>query len=250
MRLVAWNCNMALHRKIEPLLALRPDIAVISECAEPERLRRLSAIDWMESDPVWIGRHATKGLAIFAFNGYRTSLSPDYWSRLDYVAPIRVEGPLAFNLLAVWAQNAGGGVTRKYQLGPLRRGLSRYRDFLLEGPSVVAGDLNNNAIWDRPGWRINHMAKVKILRKLGLVSVYHERLGERQGEETTPTIYWRDRKRDGPTYHIDYIFLPRSWLPAVSDFSIGSYDEWCATGWSDHVPLVLDVEPGRPGADL
>jgi hypothetical protein len=29
MRIVAWNCNMALHNKYERLLALRPDIAVI-----------------------------------------------------------------------------------------------------------------------------------------------------------------------------------------------------------------------------
>ena len=31
MRLVAWNCNMALHRKVDALLALRLDIAVISD---------------------------------------------------------------------------------------------------------------------------------------------------------------------------------------------------------------------------
>ena len=47
MRLIAWNCNMAFHRKVEPLLALRPDIAVISECAEPGRLSRLSATDFI-----------------------------------------------------------------------------------------------------------------------------------------------------------------------------------------------------------
>lgn len=31
MRLVAWNCAMALHRKLPALLALAPDLAVISE---------------------------------------------------------------------------------------------------------------------------------------------------------------------------------------------------------------------------
>ena len=31
MRLVAWNCNMALHRKFEALQSLNPDVAVISE---------------------------------------------------------------------------------------------------------------------------------------------------------------------------------------------------------------------------
>ena len=39
MRIVAWNCNMALDRKIDALLALKPDIAIVAECAEPERLR-------------------------------------------------------------------------------------------------------------------------------------------------------------------------------------------------------------------
>lgn len=34
MRLVTWNCGMALHRKFEALLGLEPDIAVVCECAE------------------------------------------------------------------------------------------------------------------------------------------------------------------------------------------------------------------------
>lgn len=243
MRLVAWNCNMALHRKYEALLSLRPDVAVISECATPERLVRLSAEDWIEEDPVWIGRHEAKGLAVLTFNGYRARLSSDYWPNLRDIAPVHVDGQLNFNLLAVWAQNASGGITRKHQLGPLRRGLARYRRFLAEGPAVVAGDFNNNAIWDRPGWRMNHKASVEIFATMDLVSAYHEIRREPHGEEVEPTIYWRDRKRDGPTYHIDYIFLPASWICDVSDFSVGSFDGWCSAGLSDHVPLVVEVTP-------
>lgn len=243
MRLVAWNCNMALHRKVDALLSLRPDVAVISECAEPERLRRLSKTSWIENDPVWIGGKDIKGLAVFGFNGYRVSLSPDYWPNLRYIAPVHVDGPIGFNLLAVWAQNASGGIMRKHQLGPLRRAFARYRSFLAEAPVVAAGDFNSNAIWDKPGWRINHMTMVEAMRKRGLVSAYHEVSGEAHGEETVPTIYWRDRTRHGPTYHIDYVFLPRSWLHAVNQFSIGGFDDWCANGLSDHVPLVIDVMP-------
>ena len=123
MRLVAWNCNMALHRKVDALLALRPDVAVISECAESVRLQSLSRTRWIESDPVWIGRSATKGLAVFCFNGYRARLSDQYTPSLRHVAPIEITGPAAFNLLAVWAQNASAGTVRKHQLGPLRRAL-------------------------------------------------------------------------------------------------------------------------------
>jgi hypothetical protein len=70
MRIVAWNCNMALDRKVDVLLDLAPDIAVVCECAEPERLRLRSKSSWMQGEPVWIGRNPHKGLAVFAFNGY------------------------------------------------------------------------------------------------------------------------------------------------------------------------------------
>ncbi|MBL6651499.1 MAG: hypothetical protein ISP49_07900, partial [Reyranella sp.] len=127
MRVVAWNCNMALERKIDALLALAPDIAVISECAEPGRLRLRSTSPWMQGDPVWIGRNPHKGLAVFAFNGYAVRLAPAYHPSLRYIAPVHVDGPASCNLLAVWAQNASAGVIRKHQLGPLRRGLVRYK---------------------------------------------------------------------------------------------------------------------------
>ena len=232
---------MALHRKADALLALRPDVAVIAECAEPDRLRRLSGSDWIEGDPVWIGRNATKGLAVFAFNGYRASIAEDHVPNLRYITPAHITGPISFNLLAVWAQNASAGVTRKHQLGPLRRALSRYRGFLSDGPAVVAGDLNNNAIWDKPGWCINHMATVEILSRLGLVSAYHRATGEAHGQETIPTLYWRDRTRAGPTYHIDYIFVPEPWLEAMNDVVIGDFDDWCGKGLSDHAPIVFDL---------
>lgn len=242
MRLVAWNCAMALHRKVEALLALAPDVAVISECAEPGRLRDRSARDWIEADPVWIGRNPHKGLGVFGFNGHRVALADAYAPRLRYVAPVRVSGAARFHLLAVWAQNASGGITRKRQPGPLRAAVTRYRDFLTAAPCLVAGDWNNNVIWDRPGWRINHATTVAALERLDLVSVYHARTGEAQGAEATPTHYWRDRRKDGPTYHIDYIHLPRGWLERVSHFGVGSFEDWCGNGLSDHVPLVVDID--------
>ncbi len=243
MRLVAWNCNMALDRKIEALLRLRPDVAVISECANPERLRLRGADAWLESEPIWIGNNPNKGLAVLTFNGYSAQLAEPYHPTLRYIAPVHISGAVDFNLLAVWAQNASGGVIRKHQLGPLRRALAKYTPDFLSHPSVVAGDLNSNKIWDKPGWRINHMAKVAIMEKLGLISAYHAVTGDLNGEETIPTHYWRDRKKDGPTYHIDYIFMPETWLSSMKDFQVGTFEDWCGARLSDHVPLVLEVEP-------
>ncbi len=242
VRLIVWNCNMALHRKAAALLALRPDVAVICEVAAPALLRARGA-DWLESEPVWVGDNPHKGLAVFAFNGYAARLADRHVPSLRHIAPVHVDGPTAYNLLAVWAQNASGGVTRKHQLGPLRRALGAYRDFLTARPVIVAGDLNSNAIWDKPGWRINHTAKVEILAGLGLVSAYHALTGEAHGAETTPTLYWRDRTQAGPTYHIDYVFIPTPWIAGVRELTVGRFEDWCGRGLSDHVPIVVDVAP-------
>src|SRR5262245_22011830 len=191
MRLVAWNCNMALHRKLAALLALKPDIAVLPECAAPERLAERQGASMLGCEPVWIGANRDKGLAVFAFNDYRARLAEDlYRQSLRFIAPVRIEGPISFNLLAVWAPNFSDGIRRKRQPGPLRLALTRdYRTFLGDGPAIVAGDFNNNIFWDRPGYLINHAHTVTLLETYGLVSAYHHARGEAQGAETEPTLY-------------------------------------------------------------
>jgi exodeoxyribonuclease-3 len=242
MRLVAWNCAMAFHRKFKALLGLAPDIAVVAECAAPSLLAERIDLGRLSGTPVWIGENPHKGLAIFAFNDYSVRLAAFYRPGLRFLAPVVVDGPRAFHLLAVWAQNMSGGIRRKRQPGPLRLGLSYYRDFLASAPAIVAGDFNNNVIWDRPGWRINHAAAVARLADCGLASAYHEIRGEAHGRELTPTHYWRDRRKDGPTYHIDYIFLPKAWLDGSCRVEIGGFADWCGSGLSDHMPLVLDLD--------
>jgi exodeoxyribonuclease-3 len=130
MRLVAWNCAMALHRKFEALLRLRPDVAVIAECAEPGRLAERLAL--AELTVAWSGsaRNPHKGPRGLRLQRLPAASRPIHRPSLRYLAPVRVEGPVAFNLLAVWAQNFSAGIRRKRQPGPLRLGLSRYREFL------------------------------------------------------------------------------------------------------------------------
>ena len=119
--------------------------------------------------------------------------------------------------------------------------LTRYREFFAEAPTVVAGDFNNNVYWDKPGWAMNQAGCVARLEALGLVSAYHWARGEAQGAERRPTHYWRDRKQDGPTYHIDYIFIPRAWTGALQHLRVGRFQPWCGSGLSDHVPLAAEI---------
>ena len=242
MRLVTWNCNMALHRKLEALRSLEPDVAVLSECARPDIVAERAGLASLCADSVWIGTNDHKGLAVLGFNGYRVALDERYKASHRYVAPVRVSGRRRFNLLAVWAQNFSAGITRKRQPGPLRLALRRYRGFLTEVPSVVAGDFNNNLIWDKPGWLMNFSHTLDVLASLGLNSVYHHVTGEAFGEERAPTIYWRDRTKDGPTYHIDYVFAPHLWLREVRNIEVGCFEDWCGSRLSDHVPLTVDLD--------
>jgi exodeoxyribonuclease-3 len=239
VRLIFWNCNMAFHRKIEAILPLKPDIAVISECAAPDVLSRRELGSFDDETCLWMGRNPNKGLGVFTFGGLRLKRVTPFYPTLDFILPVHVSGAQSFNLLAVWAQNNNSGNIRKHTLGPMRRGLTKYRGFLYDGPSIIGGDLNNNVYWDKPGWRINHAKMVATANGLGLVSAYHEVMKEPQGEESIPTHYWRDRKKDGPTYHIDYAFVPEG--AQIDCFEVGVFEDWIGNGLSDHVPLILDI---------
>ena len=101
-------------------MALEPDVAVISECADPEQLQA-RGIDLADvSGPLWIGDNRHKGLAVFGFNGYQIEPAKPVGWRLRHIMPVHVTGLVDFNLLAVWAFNMQGGITRKHQIGPLR----------------------------------------------------------------------------------------------------------------------------------
>ena len=88
---------------------------------------------------------------------------------------------------------------------------------------------------------MNHAHNVGVMASYGMYSAYHECMREAQGAESMPTHYWRDRKKDGPTYHIDYIFMPRAWLARVTDMQVGSFEDWCGSRLSDHVPVWVEV---------
>lgn len=236
---------MALHRKVDALMGLRPDLAVISEAAEPQRLVA-RAPSLAEASLVWVGKNPNKGLLVAGFGATRLAFSRHrHDRRLHWMVPVTVSGLPGLgrpvHLLGVWAQNASEGNLRKDNPGFLQRALRRYRTFLRSAPAIVAGDFNNNVMWDRPGWQMNHANEVRALARLGLVSAYHVSRGVAAGEEPEPTLYWRDRTIDGPTYHIDYVFMPEEWSQRSFELSVGRYQDWVHSRLSDHVPLVLEI---------
>jgi exodeoxyribonuclease-3 len=241
VKIVGWNCCSGFHRKWSSLVAMAPDVAIISECADLDTLRA-KAPGFQPSDAFWVGHNRNKGLGVFAFGEFRLHRHGGGDPALTYAIPVRVRGPATFNVLSVWAHHGKNFYASAMQ-GPAQLAVHRYRRFLSEGPSVVIGDLNNHVRWNRPRKLNNHANLVSQLETLGLVSAYHHFHAVPQGGELHPTLYWRDRTRDGPTYHIDYGFVPRTSSHLLRSVTVGTFDEWIATGLSDHVPLVIDLDP-------
>ena len=239
MKLVVWNCNQALHRKASHVLELAPDIAIIPEAARQARTLTAKA-----SGSVWIGAEKNKGLGVYSFNGFRIELHSSYDKRLQWIAPVLVSGPTTFLLLATWALNDQASEKHPEQehRGQVATALEVYRDVIEQCgmPLVIAGDFNGCIEWDKREKHPFHFNTVRDLINHGLVSAYHTSRKVSQGQEADPT-YWRDRTPNGQRFHIDYCFVPKSWMSDRLEVLTGEFDPWVANHLSDHAPLVVTI---------
>lgn len=220
MRLATWNCcGGPLARKLAAIEGLAADLVVVPECPKV--------------DGLWFGDNTRRGLGVF------THLPAEVIAieLPRYVVPIQIGGASPILLIAVWAMPDKGD---RYIRGVVRA-MELCRPLIESQPTVILGDLNTNAIWNHqnPVDR-NHTALVQNLQALGLTSAYHAYRQEIHGDEKEPTFYlYRHESRP---YHLDYCFLPNSWI--ITNLSVGSLSDW--RHLSDHVPLIVDTEPGNP----
>ena len=142
---------------------------------------------------------------------------------LKYFISVKVNDTI--DLLAVWACRPYIEEYYAYQVN----NQNYYKDNM-----VLIGDFNSNTIWDKKHSNRNHSIVVERLNKIGLVSAYHYRFNEKQGEEKTNTFFLYRHKDMG--YHIDYAFVNEKY---IKDFKILDGDEWL--NYSDHKPIVLEL---------
>jgi len=231
---------MALHRKLGALAELNADIAILPEIARPDIVAR-KAPEFVADQCVWDGNNHHKGLGIWANCArWKLQLDESYDPVNGIVIPVRVSGPVHFNLMAVWSLHVDGKKATSNAPGAVIRALQTSSDFCRDSPLVVAGDFNNSAVWDRPGNMNNMIAIDELLKDYGLVSAYHIAYSAQFGSEPDPTLYWRDRKKDGYRYHIDYVYVPEAWVKGHFSVTVGRFEDWVGNGRSDHVPLVAE----------
>lgn len=249
MKLVTWNCNGALRKKLADVDELDADVLVIQECEDPANFKG-QYLSWA-GDYLWVGDNKNKGIGVFAKNGNSVNALPwqgSYsipgisevhssatWTteQLKLFLPFSINNTLT--MLAVWTK--GSDEEAFGYIGQLWKYLQIHRNDLAGPKTIVLGDLNSNVIWDKADRWWSHSGVVKELNRMGLQSVYHHQKAEMQGQESTPTFYLH-RNLNKP-YHIDYVFASSDLLNQCQ-LAVGQNDKWLSL--SDHMPLIFDIK--------
>lgn len=230
MRIVTWNCNGALRKKLPQLLSLNADVYIIQECEEPEGSIDGSYKCWAKGS-LWLGSNKHRGLGVFSSSAQLVML--DWESHgLELFLPFTINNEVT--ALAVWTRHANSPTFR--YIGQLWKYLQAHKPKIENRSMIVCGDFNSNACWDVWDRWWNHSDVVRELSSIGLESVYHRHTGETQGKESQPTFFMH--RKVGRPYHIDYAFISTD-LFHSSQISIGKAEEWLT--FSDHMPIVIEV---------
>jgi exodeoxyribonuclease-3 len=248
MKIVTWNCNGALRKKLPEVDALNTDVLVIQECEDPLFYKK-DYLTWA-GDYLWVGTNKNKGIGVFPKNGNRVTklswhgkftingLSGIHSSICWSTSDLRLFLPFSVNdgliVLAVWTK--GNDNEAFGYVGQLWKYLQIHgKD--LSGPStMIVGDLNSNAIWDKEDRWWSHTGVVAELSDIGILSLYHQVMQEEQGSESTPTFYVHRNLRK--PYHIDYAFTSSD-LVGSSSVEVGKSSDWLHL--SDHMPVIVTV---------
>ena len=245
VRIVTWRLLARASRRSSPCCSASTSTSPSSPSAAPSTSDSTSTV----SSPRCCGNRfpAGAGTSVSSrrIRGRSSPCTCRRRSRCRGSLPVAVSGPLEFTLLAVWTQSKPSPYTAQ-----THRVVAELLP-LLSGPVVLAGDFN------APGHAASHhltphLATVDLLDDAGLVSAFAAARGVahsdlyRDGPDTRPCpalqepTYYHWRRRDLP-WHIDHVFVRRDWTDGIAT-SVGSYDDWVATGHSDHVPVVVDLQ--------
>lgn len=221
MRIISWNCSGKFRDKFQKITELDADIYIIQECENPAAYPSSPYFEFA-NNYLWTGERNSKGLGVFARPDI--ILCQNNWDKYCLRNFISVKVNNSFDLVAVWACKPYIEEYYIYQ----SINLSHYDD-----RTVIIGDFNSNAMWDKKHYTRTHSAVVQQLQSIGLHSAYHITEEERQGKESTHTFYLYRRLDRG--YHIDHCFTsPKN----IHKYQVCNYESWLDL--SDHIPIILD----------
>ena len=224
---------MAFRKKAEFILTHQPDILIVPECENPDKLKFNPGIK-QPVDFLWFGKNPNKGLGIFSYSDFRFRLLENYNPAFRIVIPVAVTGAnISFTLYAIWAYNPSD--PDGCYVEQVWKAIDHYDKQMSNTQTMLIGDFNSNTIWDKKHRISNHSNVVKRLEQKGIYSSYHLHHKQVQGKEKHPTLYMY-RHKDKP-FHLDYCFVSADMAEKITSVEIGDYDGW--TEYSDHVPVMV-----------
>jgi endonuclease/exonuclease/phosphatase family metal-dependent hydrolase len=225
---------MAFRKKYEPILEARPDVLILQECEHQEKLA-IALADTDYRQIIWYGENPHKGIAAITYNNWTIESLDMHDPEYQYILPLKLSnGVDEYNLFVIWAM-PHKTERRKDYVGQIYGAIHYYAD-LLDEPSILIGDFNSNAIFDKKRKKNNHQSVVKFLEEKQISSIYHLKRGYAHGEEPDPTLYLLKKLRK--PYHMDYCFASTGLISESTTIAIGQPDEWLHL--SDHMPLIID----------
>lgn len=235
MRVVLWNCKGGLKRKdkVEYLLGLKPDIAVIPEIrkAHIPFLQPKNSI-WLTNLPEAKG---PKGLGVLSYGDYSLhELTSD--PEMEIYLPIRVKSTVKdFNLLAVWnfyhlcKKGRFRGV--KGENGVELSALRHYRS-TLNDPCLLVGDLNMGPTLTGNGF--SHFSA--ILEEMGLSDLSKCKHESSSDSRVFSTFRMKNKGRTFH-HHLDHVFGSASFESSLKSYQT---DSRAMDDFSDHAPVLVD----------